>query len=73
MDVDLYFYIAIISFVFFMSFAWSRDDEMVDVEDLKSSGAHPPCRFKSGSRHHVKSGIRSPESGIKVLILELGT
>ena len=25
--------------------------KLVDAEDLKSSGVHPPYRFKSGSRH----------------------
>ena len=32
--------------------------EMVDARDLKSLG-FCPCRFKSGSRHHVISGLFS--------------
>ena len=31
--------------------------ELVDARDLKSLGVHPPCRFKSGPRHHINQGL----------------
>ena len=37
--------------------------ELVDARDLKSLGGPPPCRFKSGPRHHPIEGgwgIRPP-------------
>ena len=40
--------------------------ELVDAADLKSAGAYPPCRFKSGPGHHVTIDFEDLSSGAQL-------